>query len=59
MTSPNSVAAPGSGLSPGRDLVVMRDNNISDLGSREDNYTAYAVTLLRVLREKNQAVKQA
>ena len=59
MTSPNSVVASGSGLSPGRELVVMRDNNISEVGSREGAYTEYAVSLPRVLREKNQAVKQA
>ena len=59
MTSPNFIESPGPGLSPGHDLVVKRDYNIFEVGSREGTYTEFAITLQRVLREKNQAVEQA
>ena len=58
MTSPNFVESSGPGLSPGHDLVVKRDNNIFEVGSREGAYTECAVTLQRVLREKIQVVEQ-
>ncbi len=59
MTSPKFIEPPGPGLSPGHDLVVKRDNNIFEVDSREGAYTEFAVTIQRVLREKNQAVEQA
>ena len=59
MTSLNFVESSGPGLSPGHDLVVKRDNNIFEVGSREGAYTECAVTLQRVLREKSQVVEQA
>ncbi len=59
MTFPNFIESPGPGLSPGHDLVVKRDNNIFEVGSREGAYTEFAVTFQRVLREKIQAVEQA
>ncbi len=59
MTSLNFVESLGPGLSPGHDLVVKRDNNIFEVGSREGAYTEFAVTLQRVLREENEAVGQA